>query len=127
MYDLGCGDGRILRAVSRRHQARAVGFEVNLMAYLRARIKCLFYPDVKVVWGDFRKADLKEADLVFCYLFPDVMRTTAKKLTQDLKPGTRVISCNFPFPDWKPIQLIRPRPERHSDPIYVYQVPARPE
>ena len=119
-YDLGCGDGRVLRAARRRYGIRAVGFEVNPMAFLNAGLRCLARPGVRVFWRDFRTVDLGRADVVFCYLFPDVMPGLEKKLEAELKTGARVVSCNFPLPGWRPEKVLRPSPARHADPIYVY-------
>jgi hypothetical protein len=65
-----------------------------------------------------------DADVVFCYLFPDVMGRLAQKLLRELRPGTRVISCNFPLPGWRHRELLYPESSIHADPIYLYQIPA---
>ena len=72
---------------------------------------------------NFFKADLSRADIVSCYLFPDVMQDLARKLTHELKPGTTVISFNFNLPGLTPDQVLRPAGSLHSDPIYIYSVP----
>lgn len=67
--------------------------------------------------------NLGKADVVFCYLFPDVMTNLAEKLAAELRPGTRVISCNFPFPGWNHTAVVRPDSFLHGDPIYLYRFP----
>jgi hypothetical protein len=119
--DLGSGDGRILWAVHKRYGVRATGYEVNPLAYAIARLLCVGNKDLLVRYADFWKADLATADVVFCYLFPDVMGSLASKLEKELKPGTRVVSCNFALPGWSPERILRPDSLRHGDPIYVYR------
>ena len=123
LVDIGCGDGRVLRAAHRRYGVKAVGFEVNPLAYLTARVLSLRTPGVRIQWGNFWFEDLGDADVIFCYLFPDVMERLAGKLEKELLPGTRVISCNFPLPGWLADKVLRPDSHHHNDPIYLYRIP----
>jgi hypothetical protein len=122
LVDIGCGDGRVLRRVRKKYGVRALGYELNLLAYLQAKLLCLGLQSVEVKWRNFWTADLSEADVVFCYLFPDVMRDLAAKLNANLKPGTVVVSCNFHLPGFIPEQVLRPGNSLHNDPIYVYRL-----
>jgi hypothetical protein len=120
LIDIGCGDGRVLRQVGRRYGARTVGYELNLLAYVKARLLCLGRKNIQIKLGNFWNADLSEADVVFCYLFPDVMRDLGAKLQSDLKPGAVVVSCNFDLPGFIPELILRPGNSFHNDPIYIY-------
>ncbi len=121
VYDLGCGDGRFLVAAYQRYRVRAIGYEINPWAYVLARILIwLKQPPVAVHYKDFWKADLKDADVIFCYLFPDVMDKLRAKLSRELRVGTRVISCNFSVPGWKSDEVVRANHPIHTDPIYIY-------
>jgi hypothetical protein len=122
LIDLGCGDGRVLSSACTRYGVRAVGYEINLMAYCRAWLRCLFKKGARVVRSNFWSADLSRADVLFCYLFPDVMERLAKKIHDEVKPGAIVVSCNFPIPGIVPHQVLRPKGELHHDPIYIYQI-----
>ncbi|MCX7816763.1 MAG: class I SAM-dependent methyltransferase [Syntrophales bacterium] len=122
LIDIGCGDGRVLLEANKRYGVRALGYEVNPFAYFLSRIRAAGIPNVEVRWRDFWKEDLSGADVVFCYLFPDVMERLGQKLSSELRPGTRVISCNFPIPGWKPIDVAFPPSSLHGDPIYFYEV-----
>jgi hypothetical protein len=63
----------------------------------------------------FRKADLPEADVVFCYLFSDVMKPLSKKLRSELKTGAVVVSCIFALPDWHAdIEIRAIDPDNHQ-------------
>ena len=121
--DLGCGDGRVLRQARNRYGIKAVGYEINPLAYLKARVYCLFRPGIRIRMQNFFKADLSGADIVSCYLFPDVMHDLARKLTSELKPGAVIISFNFDLPGLAPEQVLRPAGSLHSDPIYIYRAP----
>jgi trans-aconitate methyltransferase len=122
LVDLGCGDGRVLRAVKKRYKkVRAIGYELNPLACLQARLLSLGH-GTDIRRENFWKADLSHATVVFCYLFPDVMKPLSAKLQAELKPGTVVVSCNFPLPDILSDQVIRPRGSLHSDPIYIYRI-----
>ena len=122
--DLGCGDGRTLRETRKRYGVRCLGFEINPLAYVLARVLCMGSGDIRIRWRNFWKADLRDADVVFCYLFPDVMKRLAEKLESELRPGTRVISCNFPLPGWQPLEVLHAASALHNDPIYIYRIPA---
>ncbi len=125
LVDLGCGDGRVLRSACRRFAIRAEGYELNPLAYLKARLYCLGHPRIRIHLKNFWDTDLSAADVVFCYLFPDVMSQVALKLTQDLKPGATVISCNFPVPGFNPRQILRPGNSLTNDPIFIYRMDDR--
>jgi SAM-dependent methyltransferase len=120
--DLGCGDGRVICGATRRYGVQATGYELNPVAYLRARLRCAGKRGARVVWRDFWDADLSRADVIFCYLFPDVMQRLAGKIRAEARPGALVISCNFPVPDFVPRQVLRPTGSLHHDPIYIYRI-----
>ena len=122
LIDLGCGDGRVLRCIRRRFGARVIGYELNLLAYLKARLMCLGRRGITIRFRDFRKVDLSDADVVFCYLFPDVLPELSIKLGSELKPGAAVVSANFAIPGWRPQQVLRGGHDLQSDPLYFYRV-----
>jgi SAM-dependent methyltransferase len=123
LVDLGCGDGRVLLAARRRCGARGLGYEVNPLAYLRARLACAGRPGLTVRLADFRRVRLPAADMVFCYLFPDVMAEVGRKLAAELPAGAVVASANFPVPGWRAWRELRPAGALHHDPIYLYRLP----
>lgn len=101
VYDLGCGDGRIIISAARDYQARAVGIELDPLRALwcRIRVRVLRLQDrIEIIRGDLFQEDLSEADVVICYLLPEATERLQDKLLTELKPGTRVVSNTFLFP-----------------------------
>ncbi|MBW2466894.1 MAG: methyltransferase domain-containing protein [Deltaproteobacteria bacterium] len=119
--DAGCGDGRVLREISIRFNVNAVGYELNAFAVLLARLRCLGMKNVRIFRKSFWQADFSKADVVFCYLFPDLMAEMADKIRNELKTGGIFVSCNFGVPGLAPSQVIRPAGSLNSDPIYIYR------
>jgi cyclopropane fatty-acyl-phospholipid synthase-like methyltransferase len=100
VYDLGCGDGRIIVTAARRYGSRAVGIEIDPLRYLWCQllITVLGLRDrVQIVYGDFFDQDLRDADVVTCYLLQDTNDKLERKFEQELRPGTRVVSHTFTF------------------------------
>jgi precorrin-6B methylase 2 len=101
VYDLGCGDGRVIITAARHYGAQAVGIELDPLRWLWCRIwvRMLGLRDrVDVKRGDLFQQDLSEADVVICYLLPEATDKLQDKLLAELKPGTRVVSNTFLFP-----------------------------
>jgi len=96
---------------------------VNLLAWAKAKLLCLALKNVHIRRKNFWKTDLSDADVIFCYLFPDVMDDLAQKLSAELKPGASIISFNFPLPGFSPGKTLHPEGSLHNDPIYIYQQP----
>ena len=122
LVDMGCGDGRVLSRANRRYGIRAVGYELNPMACLRAWMRCLGQSSTTVLMQNFWTADVSSADVIFCYLFPDIMVRMAAKLQSEARPGAVVVSCNFALPGWDARQVLRPAGALHNDPIYIYRM-----
>ena len=108
VYDLGCGDGRVLIAAARTYGARAVGIEVDPLRYLwtQGAIALLgLRGRVEVRYGDFFRHDLRPADVVICYLVQRTNDRLQRKLERELRPGTRVVSNTYVFADWTPVRF----------------------
>ncbi len=121
LMDLGCGDGRILLAARRYFKGRAIGYEINPLAYFKARLFCAMR-DVDIRYQNFWNEAVDDADAILCYLFPDVMADLAAKLKAEAKSGALVVSFNFPIPEFTPVQILRPEGCRINDPVYVYRL-----
>jgi SAM-dependent methyltransferase len=105
VYDLGCGDGRIVVAAAKKFGARAVGVDINPERIEEANSNAKKEGVEKLVKfeeNDLFDADIHNATVVTLYLLPDVNLRLRPKLLKELKPGTRVVSHSFDMGDWKP-------------------------
>ncbi len=121
LVDLGCGDGRVLKWAYERYGVRGIGYELNPLAYMAARLRCRRVREIEIKRENFLDADLSEADVVFCYLFPDVMNRLVRRIPVAVKPGATVVSANFPLPGCPASRILRPESLLHGEPIYIYQ------
>ncbi len=121
--ELGSGDGRFIYAVEKRYKRMVTGYEVNPIAFSLCWLKILFYGlDSRVIYKSFWDIDMKTADCVFCYLFPDIMPKLKERLSRDLVEGALVISANFPMPGWKPDRVLKCDHKIFNDPVYIYRI-----
>jgi SAM-dependent methyltransferase len=136
VVDLGSGDGRLVIAAVRRFGAKG-GFGVDIsesaVAYANGRAAEEGVADrVQFARRDLFTTDVSAATVVTVYLFPAAMPRLRNKLLAELRPGTRVVVHDFPFPDWPADKVARfAAPEKNdavgrSDAVlYLYTVPAR--
>lgn len=119
VYDLGSGSGRVLLAAAARG-ARAVGLELDPFLVFQSRLLAWASPDrerIVILWRDFRKADLSEADAVFVYSTPGKIAGLREALRGRLKPGALVVSNRFVFPGLKPERVDA------ANGVYAYRAP----
>ena len=105
VYDLGCGDGRIVITAAKKYGARGVGVDIDpeRIKEANANAKLAGVSDrVKFIEQDLFQTDFKDASVVTLYLLPDINLKLRPKLLSELKPGTRVVSHSFDMGDWKP-------------------------
>ena len=105
VYDLGCGDGRIVITAAKVFGARGVGVDIDPVRIKESNEnarKAQVTDRVKFVEGDLFKIDLREASVVTLYLLEGLNLQLRPKLFRELKPGTRIVSHEFGMDDWKP-------------------------
>jgi SAM-dependent methyltransferase len=122
VYDLGCGDGRIVIAAARLG-ARGVGVDINPDRIREARLNAKqagVEDQVEFIEGDLFTADIKDATVVTLYLLPSINLKLRPRLWSELKPGTRVVSHAFDMGDWRPEKT----DEVDSRPVYYWTIPA---
>lgn len=108
VVDLGAGDGRIVALAARRFGARAVGVEIDPIRCLIANmvIRTLgLRRRARVVHGNMFEFDLAQADVVTLYLLPGTNERIQPYLSEQLRPGTKVVSHVFGFSAWTPIAI----------------------
>jgi tRNA G37 N-methylase Trm5 len=110
LYDLGCGDGRIVITAAKERGARGTGIDLNpqRIAEAKANAKKAGVEDrVTFKVGDLFEADVSPATVVTLYLLPDVNLKLRPRLWKQLKVGTRVVSHDFDMgPDWPPQRTV---------------------
>lgn len=117
VYDLGCGNGKILFLAS-EYGARCVGYELVRPLVWWAKLKNrLRQKQITFLCSDFFKADLCDADVIFCYLFPGAMDRFFREKFPELRPGTKIISHGFPILELEPMKKV----EVGRAKIWVYE------
>ena len=123
IYDLGAGDGRVLLIAAREFNAQAVGIEIGpiqcALIWLKATASG-FGNKIQIRWGNYLKADLSQADVVFLYATSKEVLRAAAYLEKQMKPGSRLVSISADFPEWEP-SIIDDR-----ELIFVYAMPPKP-
>lgn len=121
LYDLGCGDARMLIALKKKFSnITAKGLEGALWPYVLSRWKT-HGKGIVIHRQDFYHADIHDADVIFCFLVPSAMPRLEKFLRSQLKAGTVVYSYALRFPTWQPVQeVINPKNPKGSK-LLIYQ------
>lgn len=120
-YDLGSGDGKVVLLVNELSGASGVGFELTWWTHLLAKLKSKIkgqMSKVKFRNQNFFKHSWQDADYIYGYLYPPLMRRVEEKFLADCKPGSVAIIRDFPFPNLKPTEVFY-RPKDHE--IYIYK------
>lgn len=124
IIDAGCADGRTLIGLCRLCGARGRGYEMNLPVAVAGKLRAVFSGrglTLKIKLGDFFRCELEDADVVYCYLMPGLMKRVADKCAEEMRPGCRLVSYMWNVPDRTPEKTLWLGPRR--DPLYVYRMP----
>jgi SAM-dependent methyltransferase len=124
VYDLGCGDGRIVISAAQKYGARGVGVDIDPQRIAEAREsaqKAGVAERVRFVLGDLFETDISPATVVTLYLLTELNIKLKPKLLAELSPGTRVVSHAFAMGDWKPERTA----EVSGNRVYLWRVPPR--
>jgi precorrin-6B methylase 2 len=128
VYDLGCGDGRIVISAARQFKAHAVGIEIRRDIYERtaAKVASLGLSDqVRIVHGNALRYDLSPADVVTLYLLTSSNERLKPALLKYLRPSARVVSHDFEIKGWKPVTVQKMIVEGRPHMIYLYRISDR--
>ncbi len=109
VYDLGCGDGRIVVTAAKKYGARGVGIDIDpqRIKEANANVASAGVGDrVRIMQADLFATDFREATVVALYLLPSLNVKLRPKLWAELKPGTRIVSHDFDMGDWAPERKI---------------------
>lgn len=129
VYDLGCGDGRIVVAAAKKYGCRAAGFDIDpdrveeaSENVRKAGVETL----VTIQRQDVLRLDLQPASVVTIFLVPDLIRRLTPQLEM-LKPGSRIVSHEFEIEAFEPDQKIEyvSKDDKSEHLIYLYTVPLK--
>ena len=126
VFDLGCGDGRIVVTAAKKYGATGVGVDIDPQRIKESNenAKSAGVTDkVKFEIKDLFTMDFHDADVLAMYLLPTVNMKLRPKILSDMKPGSRIVSHSFDMDDWKPDA----EDEVDSSTIYFWIVPAKVE
>ena len=123
VYDLGCGDGRMVIAAAKKYGTRGVGVDLDPARIREARANAKREGVESLVTfkvADMFETDIREATVVLLYLLPELNRRLKPKLFAELPPGARVVSHDFDMGrDWPPDQYVK----LGQDGIYLWVMP----
>jgi SAM-dependent methyltransferase len=130
VYDLGCGDGRVVIEAARRG-ARGVGVDIDPARVREARANARaagVEARVEIVEGDLFETDLRDATVVMLFLQPDLNVRLRPRLLAQLRPGARVVSHWHDMGDWRPDRVVTvTAPARQGAPeqrnVYLWTIP----
>lgn len=120
VYELGCGRARFLRIIEKRFsQTRLIGIENLTSLYLLTKFgRKLQGSKIKVIKGDFFAVNLREADIIYCYLNNLTMKNLGDKFKKECRAGAQIISRSFPIPQYTPEKVIIIRKKK----VFFYQI-----
>ena len=111
VIDLGSGDGRLVTTAAAKYKVRGgMGFEIDPGLVKQANenaAKAGVADRVKFVERDLFVADVSEATVVTLYLMPGMLGRVEDKLRKELRPGTRIVSHDYPLPSWQPVDVVK--------------------
>ena len=128
VYDLGCGDGRIVIAAARDFGARGVGIDIDPRRIADANAAARsagVEGKVRFAVQDLFQTDFSEATVMALYLYPELNARLRPKLRAELRPGARVVSHQFAIAGWEAdrSEIVWARNESHQ--IFAWVVPPR--
>jgi len=131
VFDLGSGDGRIPIVAARDFHAMAIGVEIRKRLVKECRVKVRemgLSHRVKIASQNFKKVNLRKADVLALYLSSYTLNLLVPKFTKELRPGTRIVNFDYPILGWKPTREVEVLPKgwKKKHPIYLYVVSQQP-
>lgn len=128
VYDLGCGDGRIVITAVREFGARGVCVDIDPQRIDESQKNAAaagVADHIRFLNQDLFATDLSEAAVVMLFLSPAVNLKVRPKLLRELKPGARIVSHWHDMGDWKPQKTVRVQSSGRERSVYLWVIPAR--
>jgi len=111
VFDLGCGDGRIVVTAAKKYGCKGVGVDLD-PARIKDSLETMRKEGVGKELVDIRQGDalkvkdLEKASVLMLYMLPEFMEKLEPQIKKRLKPGTRIVAHDYPFPNMEPDQLV---------------------
>lgn len=120
VYELGSGSAGFLRSIEQKFKNQElVGVEYSWWPYILSSIQIAFSGSkIKILRKDIFKVDLKDADIIYCFLNKKTMAKLSKKFAKECRPGTLIISYCFTLPNYEPEKTVK---EKNNN-IYFYRI-----
>lgn len=128
VYDLGCGDGRIVIAAARQHGARGVCVDIDPRRIAESRDNARqegVTERIRFLNEDLFTTDLRDATVVTLFLSLEFNVALRPKLLRELKPGTRIVSHMHGMGDWTPERTVHVRSGTRDHSVFLWTVPQR--
>jgi ribosomal protein L11 methylase PrmA len=123
VFDLGCGDGRFLIEAEKKAKIIGSGYEIAPLPMILAQInKWVNGSKINLYMKSFFKADIKDADVIFCYLLPETMDKLAEKFKTECRKGTKIYSHTFSMRKMEPVKVWAQDKKLKLPTIYLYQI-----
>ena len=120
--DLGSGWGALVIALARKYpREQVIGYELSWLPWMVSVIlkHCLRLNNLILYRKDFSKAELGNASVLFCYLFPGGMNSLQEKLNREISRELLIVSNTFALPSYQPTKVTKLK-DIHHTPIYLY-------
>lgn len=124
-YDLGCGDGRIVRFVAKNHPSlKCFGYDIALIPYLLSVLLTSkrSYKNVKFFKKDFQTVKLVPGTCVFTYLLPGAMKLLKEMLDTQKVSGIRIIACDFELDGYTHHTVVLVQNKKRIYKLYIYDL-----
>lgn len=122
VYDLGCGDGRVVIEAALKG-AKGVCVEINkeLISKAEEKARKLGIIDrITFINDDFFNVSLSDASVIYMYLLTSVNRMLKPKLSREVKLGTRIVTLDFEIPGWRPVHVVKISLGYRDATLYLY-------
>ncbi|NER79108.1 MAG: class I SAM-dependent methyltransferase [Leptolyngbya sp. SIO1D8] len=126
LYDLGCGDGRLLIRAAQRWGTHGVGIDIDpaRVAQAQANVEAAGVADyITLRQENLYESDVRSATIIVLYLLPHLNLRLRPKLWQQLRSGSRVVSHQFDMGDWSPTKIVKLIPSEEDSTLYLWVIP----
>lgn len=120
-YDLGSGFGGLLfHLADKNPKAKFIGIEIALIPFFASKLRSLFHPNAKIIFGDLKRQEISDADAVFLFLMPETLKKVQEQIISSLKPTAKIITACWGF-DFSQDDIVADEPKmKNQSKYFVY-------